>query len=91
MGGEDAAEPVSVEDQLLALTEKMKGYEDALLEKDLALQKLEAMNGKLVNAIVDQSAERLNGYERPRSDEEIYNDTIDSIAQAIRDKYIKEE
>lgn len=71
--------------KVLQMAEALKAHEETLAEKDAYIAKLERLNNKLV----DSAVASMGGMpERHLSPEEEYNQTIDTIAQAIRDKYI---
>lgn len=84
----DEPQEPTIEEKLLKLEESLKTYEDRLTEKDAELAKLTALNQKLTDNIVNDRLNNMPQYQRQMSEEEIYNDTLDSIANAIRDKYI---
>lgn len=84
----DEPQEPTIEEKLLKLEESLKTYEDRLTEKDAELAKLTALNQKLTDNIVNDRLNNIPQYQRQMSEEEIYNDTLDSIANAIRDKYI---
>ena len=85
----DEPQEPTIEEKLLKLEESLKTYEDRLTEKDAELAKLTALNQKLTDNIVNDRLNNMPQYQRQMSEEEIYNDTLDSIANAIRDKYIR--
>lgn len=84
----DELQEPTIEEKLLKLEESLKTYEDRLTEKDAELAKLTALNQKLTDNIVNDRLNNMPQYQRQMSEEEIYNDTLDRIANAIRDKYI---
>ena len=86
----DYMEPEELEKKLLELDEALKKTNDVLKAKDEEIAKMKERNDQLVNRLlVKQEPPQL--MPDPIDPQQQYEDTLEAMASAIRDRYIKQE
>ena len=81
-------EPEEIEKKLLELDEALKASSEAMKAKDEELAKIKERNEQLVEKLLLKQEPPPLPYNEPAAD---YVKCIDTMAEAIRDRYIKQE